>query len=487
MEQAPDRMKTPQLDKQGWNELQPLEQLSSAARTNQNPGFTKRGTHALVQPMTTQASATSASTAAGAGAVETVATPTAGGTGATVAVLTTGAVAPGGPAGAPTASATSQPAPGRTYEVIEAGGLGLCSLHSLAYVRGHGVGAGEVVLRLHNEWARRRNDGSGETPGQVGYEPTPCLASFRNGKWAGTDWSNPAAWNAWLIAEGWGPVFILSTPRARAGDRFTRGEITDLLDESEQGRFNSLLLEGCAPMIIIGTGVHWMPVAPGAATRLSLSPSPEPGSGPSTIKAVGACVHAEPEPEPEPEPSAPIADAAHIANTVARVGQATAVVNERFERIDDGKEYFGRKDTNETVGVAPAGPGGLSDRDVLADVAVREARHRFGDDAAGFLESLIGALPARPIPGIYQTFVTARQAYQAPTRPGGPAFTVPGGFFPALSEPMFDRRIHPAQPPTRESTAGHAACECAGDKCAVNEAAGPGDDGSSDDDMPELE
>jgi hypothetical protein len=132
--------------------------------------------------------------------------------------------------------------------------------------------------------------------------------------------------------------------------------------------------------------------------------------------------------------------------------------------------------------VSNAGPGGLSDRDVLADCAVRDARNRFGDDAAGFLESLIRALPARPVPGIYQTLLTARQAYEAPTRPGGPASIGPtphGRSFQAQSEAMLGRSIHPAQPPTRDS--GPAA-SCKPTPQVDQRCVGGDDDG-----MPELE
>ena len=146
-----------------------------------------------------------------------------------------------------------------------------------------------------------------------------------------------------------------------------------------------------------------------------------------------------------------------------------------------GSALTGQRLIDGGVGVDVASTGGLSDRGVLADCAVRDARNRFGDDAAGFLESLIRALPARPVPGIYQTLLTARQAYQAPTRPGGPASIGPnahGRSFQALSEPMLGRSIHPAQPPTRDS--GPAA-SCNPTPRQVDHS----DDGSSD--IPELE
>jgi len=135
-----------------------------------------------------------------------------------------------------------------TFEVVEAGGGGFCSVHSIEYILSGKVRSGKVYIKRYMEWAKRNG------------LPFPKDVNFK--RWGTNDWSSPVSMFDMLIAKSMKVPFIIHDPNARSGRVYTFGELFKLLDKRQQEKLNGAV----NPTFIVGTGIHWMPIKTIAAS-----------------------------------------------------------------------------------------------------------------------------------------------------------------------------------------------------------------------------
>lgn len=149
-----------------------------------------------------------------------------------------------------------------TFEVVEAGGGGFCSVHSMEYILSGKIRAGKDYIERYREWATANGS------------PFPTDINFK--RWSTNDWSSPVSMFDMWIAKSMKVPFIIHDPKARSGKVYTLDELFKLLDKRQQEK----LKEAVNPTFIVGTGMHWMPIKvvisakpKQAGISLTLSPS----------------------------------------------------------------------------------------------------------------------------------------------------------------------------------------------------------------------
>jgi hypothetical protein len=129
-----------------------------------------------------------------------------------------------------------------SFEVVEAGGGGFCSVHSMEYILSGKVRSGKVFIKRYMEWATRNG------------LPFPKDVNFK--RWSTNDWSSPVSMFDMFIAKSMKVPFIIHDPKARSGKVYTLDELFKLLDKRQQEKLN----EAVNPTFIVGTDMHWMPM-----------------------------------------------------------------------------------------------------------------------------------------------------------------------------------------------------------------------------------
>ena len=129
-----------------------------------------------------------------------------------------------------------------SFEVVEAGGGGFCSVHSMEYILSGKVRSGKVFIKRYMEWATRNG------------LPFPKDVNFK--RWSTNDWSSPVSMFDMFIAKSMKVPFIIHDPKAHSGKVYTLAELYKLLDK----RHHEKLKESVNPTFIVGTGMHWMPM-----------------------------------------------------------------------------------------------------------------------------------------------------------------------------------------------------------------------------------
>ena len=129
-----------------------------------------------------------------------------------------------------------------TFKVVESGGGGFCSVHSLEYILSGKLRAGKDYIARYREWAK------------VNGNPFPTDINFK--RWSTNDWSNPVSMFDMLIATSSNVPFIIHDPKARSGRMYTLDELFKLLDKREHHKLRA----STNPRFIVGTGMHWMPM-----------------------------------------------------------------------------------------------------------------------------------------------------------------------------------------------------------------------------------
>lgn len=132
--------------------------------------------------------------------------------------------------------------PGLSFEVVEAGGGGFCSVHSMEYILSGRKRGGKDYIERYRQWAT----GNGS--------PFPTDDNFK--RWSTNDWSSPVSMFDMWIAKSMKVPFIIHDPKARSGKVYTLAELFKLLDKKQHEK----LKEAVNPTFIVGTGMHWMPI-----------------------------------------------------------------------------------------------------------------------------------------------------------------------------------------------------------------------------------
>lgn len=168
------------------------------------------------------------------------------------------------------------------FQVVEAGGGGFCSVHSMEYILSGKIRAGKDYIERYREWATANGS------------PFPTDINFK--RWSTNDWSSPVSMFDMWIAKSMKVPFIIHDPKARSGKVYTLAELFKLLDKKQHEK----LKEAVNPTFIVGTGMHWMPIKaiessvvrkvvilpkqPAISSTLSpSSPSPRPSPRPIAL------------------------------------------------------------------------------------------------------------------------------------------------------------------------------------------------------------
>ena len=141
-----------------------------------------------------------------------------------------------------TQMAKSCPKSNSTFEVVEAGGGGFCSVHSMEYILSGKIRAGKDYIERYREWATANGS------------PFPTDINFK--RWSTNDWSSPVSMFDMWIAKSMKVPFIIHDPKARSGKVYTLAELFKLLDKKQHEK----LTDSVNPTFIVGTGMHWMPI-----------------------------------------------------------------------------------------------------------------------------------------------------------------------------------------------------------------------------------
>ena len=132
--------------------------------------------------------------------------------------------------------------PGLSFEVVEAGGGGFCSVHSMEYILSGRKRGGKDYIERYRQWAT----GNGS--------PFPTDDNFK--RWSTNDWSSPVSMFDMWIAKSMKVPFIIHDPKARSGKVYRLAELFKLLDKRQGEKLKGTV----NPTFIVGTGMHWMPM-----------------------------------------------------------------------------------------------------------------------------------------------------------------------------------------------------------------------------------